>query len=128
MTKRTYRTTIHFNHPFKLYGFNKVLPSGYYEVDTEEELIEGFSFTAYRRTQVSLHLHIDSNCIGKTEVLTLLDPKELDAALLRDIVMGRSRLLARAFHENPQPTQGQFDLRALDRGENEGMYQGQVLA
>jgi hypothetical protein len=49
MTTRTRRETIHFRHPFWIKGIDRLLPSGGYEVVTDEELIEGLSFPAFRR-------------------------------------------------------------------------------
>ena len=49
MTIRTTRTTVTFKHPFALRGYDGVLPAGDYRVLTDEELIDGLSFLAYRR-------------------------------------------------------------------------------
>jgi hypothetical protein len=38
-----------FRAPFLLKGVDRVLPAGSYTVVTEDELIEGLSFPAYRR-------------------------------------------------------------------------------
>ncbi|MGE5215948.1 MAG: hypothetical protein ACM3SP_02970 [Chloroflexota bacterium] len=42
MLKRTHRKTVIFYGPFSLKG--SLLPSGSYEIVTDEELIEGLSF------------------------------------------------------------------------------------
>ena len=47
MTIRTIRRTITFRRPFYLKGVDRLLPPGDYRVVTDEELIEGLSFTAY---------------------------------------------------------------------------------
>ena len=49
MTTRTRRETVHFNHPFRIQGVDRQLPSGDYEVITDEEMIEGLSFPCFRR-------------------------------------------------------------------------------
>jgi hypothetical protein len=45
---RTRREDIVFKRPFTLKGWAEPQPAGAYAVDTEEELIEGLSFPAYR--------------------------------------------------------------------------------
>ncbi len=49
MTIRSRRETITFHHPFRIRGIDRSLPAGDYEVITDEEMIEGLSFAAYRR-------------------------------------------------------------------------------
>jgi hypothetical protein len=49
MTTRTRRETVHFKHPFRLAGIDRLLSPGAYEVVTDEEMIEGLSFASFRR-------------------------------------------------------------------------------
>jgi hypothetical protein len=49
MTMRSRRETITFKHPFLIKGIDRLLPPGSYEVVTDEEMIEGLSFPAFRR-------------------------------------------------------------------------------
>ena len=49
MTTRSRRETVHFRHPFRIKGIDRQLPPGPYEVITDEEMIEGLSFPAFRR-------------------------------------------------------------------------------
>ena len=49
MTMRSRRETITFQHPFRIRGIGRLLPPGAYEVITDEEMIEGLSFAAFRR-------------------------------------------------------------------------------
>jgi hypothetical protein len=49
MTLRTHRETLTFAHPFTLSGVEDVQAPGAYMVQTDEELLEGLSFLAYRR-------------------------------------------------------------------------------
>ena len=49
MTTRTRREMVHFKHPFRIGGVDRLLPPGAYEVITDEEMIEGLSFPSFRR-------------------------------------------------------------------------------
>lgn len=49
MTMRSRRETVTFLHPFRIKGVDRLLPAGAYEVITDEEMIEGLSFPAFRR-------------------------------------------------------------------------------
>ena len=44
MTTRSRRETVHFKHPFRIKGIDRLLSPGAYEVITDEEMIEGLSF------------------------------------------------------------------------------------
>ena len=84
MTIRTTRKSVTFRRPFSLSAIETVQPSGTYTVDTDEELIEGLSFLAYRRVATLFHLPSMSSRVGVTEIITI-NPSELEAALKRDI-------------------------------------------
>ncbi|MBR0706287.1 MULTISPECIES: hypothetical protein [Bradyrhizobium] len=49
MTIRSRRETVTFRHPFRIRGIERLLPAGAYEVITDEETIEGLTFSAFRR-------------------------------------------------------------------------------
>ena len=49
MTTRTRRETVHFKHPFRIRGVDRLLSAGAYEVVTDDEMIEGLSFPCFRR-------------------------------------------------------------------------------
>lgn len=83
MTARTSTKTVTFRKPFVLGEFDEVFAAGAYRVETDEELLEGISFPAYRRVLTVIYLHAKSDRPGLTRVLTI-DPNELDAALKRD--------------------------------------------
>jgi hypothetical protein len=51
---RTIRRTIAFRRPFYLTGEDRLLPPGDYDVVTDEELIEGLSFSAYHRVSTTI--------------------------------------------------------------------------
>ncbi len=54
MLNRTRREDIVFKRPFALKGWAELQPAGAYAVDTEEELIEGLSFPAYRGVSTTI--------------------------------------------------------------------------
>lgn len=54
MTSRIRREDLVFRHPFRLRGWKEPHPAGTYALETEEELIDGLSFTAYRRIGTTL--------------------------------------------------------------------------
>ncbi len=114
MKTRTSEKTVTFRRPFALAGRDEVLPAGDYSVETEEELVEGISYAAYRRTATVLHLPARSGPSHLTRAMTI-DPEELDAALTRD------QMTAEASASRPTPRQEEIDLHAVDRAENEGM-------
>ena len=83
MMSRTSNKIVTFTRPFVLGGYDEVLPAGDYNVETEEELLEGVSFPAYHRISTLIHLHAKPGRAGLTQTLTI-DPNELEAALKRD--------------------------------------------
>jgi hypothetical protein len=133
MTVRTTKKTVTFRRPFVLGGFDEVLPAGVYSVETDEELLEGISFPAFRRVLTVIHLHAKSGHPGLTQTLTI-DGNELDAALKRDQApagapAGRDahqEALTRATKSSQEET----DRQAMDRAEDEGMiiHPGPIIA
>jgi hypothetical protein len=83
MATRTSRKTVTFNRPFSLAGDERRYPAGNYEVVTDEELIEGLSFPAYRRLATMMLLPAQLHYASSVEMLTI-DPLDLAAALQRD--------------------------------------------
>lgn len=83
MTIRTSKRTVTFRRPFSLGELEEKQPAGAYIVETDEELLEGISFLAYRQIATLIHLHAKPGRPGVVQTL-YIDPKELDAALLRD--------------------------------------------
>lgn len=82
MITRTTRKTATFTHPFFLKGVDRALPPGDYQVITDEELIEGLSFPAYRRVSTLILVPAPLHR-GSVEMLTI-DPSDLEAAQARD--------------------------------------------
>ena len=83
MTSRTATSLVTFAHPFVIPGYEDELPAGRYEVIVEEELLEGLSFEAYRRTASVLWISGRGDQAGRTEMRPI-DPRDLEAALARD--------------------------------------------
>lgn len=79
MTIRTTLKRVTFTKPFALSGIDGVQPAGTYEVATDEEMIVGLSFLAYRRVATMIHLLRH----GGTQVFSI-DPVDLEASLMRD--------------------------------------------
>ena len=55
-----------------------LLPAGNYRVDTDEELLEGLSFVAYRRVSTVMFLPAKSRRGSSVEMVTI-DPLDLQA-------------------------------------------------
>lgn len=83
MTTRTNNRSVQFARPFALQGLDAMVPAGNYEVETDEALVEGVSFAAWRRTLTVIHIGALSGRPGTTQTLAV-DPADLDAALARD--------------------------------------------
>src|SRR3546814_12655420 len=83
MKTRTSEKTVTFRKPFDLAGLDEVLPAGIYSVETEEELVEGISYPAYRRTATVLRIPAASGPAHLTLALAV-EPDQLEAALERD--------------------------------------------
>jgi hypothetical protein len=79
MITRTNNTLVVFHHPFELRGVDRTLPQGEYRVMTDEQLIEGLSFPAYRRTSTVIFVPGDSPHGSAVEMVTI-DPRDLQAA------------------------------------------------
>jgi hypothetical protein len=80
-TIRTIRKTITFRKPFYLKDVDRLLPPGDYSVVTDEELIEGLSFSAYHRISTVMFVPAQS---GSAVEMVTIEPLDLKAALERD--------------------------------------------
>jgi hypothetical protein len=85
MTMRSRREIITFQHPFRLRGVDRLLPPGAYEVITDEEMIEGLSFPAFRRVATMImvpaagqNLAMEMLSIGSVD---LADAQHMDASI-----------------------------------------------
>jgi len=83
MNMRSTRSTVTFSNPFTLSGYPGELPAGDYEVLVEEELLQGLSFEAYRRTATYLTVRGRGRHAGRSELRATSD-SDLKEALSRD--------------------------------------------
>ena len=81
MTTRTIRTNMTFKHPFELKGVDGILPAGEYRVLTDEEVIDGLSFLAYRRVAT---LIFPLAVLPDSPGMLTVDPQDLAATQERD--------------------------------------------
>lgn len=71
MTIRSRRETVTFKHPFRIRGIERLLPAGAYEVVTDEETIEGLTFSAYRRIATMITVPTEAPHLGAMEMLSI---------------------------------------------------------
>jgi hypothetical protein len=83
MSIRISRSMVTFSHPFTLSGYSDELAPGDYEVAVEEELLQGLSFEAYRKTATYLTVHRKGNRTCCTEMREITG-RDLEIALSRD--------------------------------------------
>jgi hypothetical protein len=84
MTMRTTTNTITFHRPFSIAGVDHVLPPAEYRVVTEEELLQGLSFTAYHRVSTVIFV---PGASGAAVEMVAIDPLDLQAAQDQDAAM-----------------------------------------
>jgi hypothetical protein len=87
MSIRTTLTTISFRFSFNLACIAEALPAGDYQLEADEELVEGTSNPTYRR--IATFLHVPR---GSGKAIFPIDPKELEAALVKDLGTEQSEL------------------------------------
>ena len=87
MTTRSRRETVHFKHPFRIRGVDRLLPAGAYEVITDEEMIEGLSFSCFRRVATMIMVPGASLNISSMEMISI-SSVDLSDAQLRDARLG----------------------------------------
>ena len=85
MTTRSRRETIHFKHPFRLKGIDRLLSAGAYEVITDEEMIEGLSFPCFRRVATMIMVPGEAPRTSSVEMISissvdLSDAQRIDAS------------------------------------------------
>lgn len=89
MLNRTLRVDVVFRHPFRLQGWVEAQPAGTYIVETEEELIEGLSFIAYRRVATTITRQATRS--GALMQMIPVEPDILAAALAADAAPSPAR-------------------------------------
>jgi hypothetical protein len=80
MTTRSSNEMVSFSQPFLLKGIDRELPAGSYRVVTDEELIEGLSFPAYRRVSTMIFVPGQASSVEMVSI----DPLDLKALQDRD--------------------------------------------
>jgi len=81
MTTRTTTKSVTFHRPFYLKGIDRLLPPADYRVATDEELIEGLSFAAYRRVSTVIFVPAE---LGSAVEMVAIDPLDLQTAQDQD--------------------------------------------
>ena len=71
MTTRSRRETVHFKHPFRIKGIDRLLAPGAYEVITDEEMIEGLSFASFRRVATMIMVPGAAPLISSMEMISI---------------------------------------------------------
>jgi hypothetical protein len=86
MTIRSRRETITFQHPFRIRGIDRLLPPGAYEVITDEEMIEGLSFPAYRRVATMIMVPAGGSAMEMVSIgsVDLSDAQRIDTSMPRE--------------------------------------------
>lgn len=87
MFVRTIVSTVTFAHPFALTGCDGLQPPGTYTVETDEEMIQTPSVTAFRRLSTLMRFPAGTDAAGSSHIVAI-DAAELDAALARDALPG----------------------------------------
>ncbi len=83
MTERTLESEITFSRPFALSPLVVPLDAGTYRLFVDEELIEGLSFPAYRRTATHLEIPALGVSIGTRQLLQV-HPRDVEEAMKKD--------------------------------------------
>ncbi|WP_422071576.1 hypothetical protein [Tranquillimonas rosea] len=91
--KRTIQSIIYFRRPFRIPGFEELLPAGSYEVETEVRAPEGCPDIDVWKESVLLHLHPRMSHPGLARSLTV-SIAELEEARALDDKPGQSHLEA----------------------------------
>jgi hypothetical protein len=106
--------SVTFRRPFAPTGTGELLPAGTYSVETEDELIEGVPYLAYRHLSTLLRPRLQPGS-GHQAWAIAIDPDDLGVALARDQVTAEAPATA------TPPRQEQMDRCAVEHAENEGL-------
>lgn len=91
MQTRTRHSTARFLHSFELTGLGRAQPAGEYDIDEDEQSIEGMTWIAWERVATIIHLPAKREG-ARSQQMVEIDHDELEAALELD----RECLVARA--------------------------------
>jgi hypothetical protein len=91
MITRTTSSTVVFQHPFRLSGADEPQPAGRYVVETDEELLQTLSLSAYRWLSTFIRLPGRPGSMELARIIDI-DPAELAAVLARDAQTQESAL------------------------------------
>ncbi|PDT83263.1 hypothetical protein [Sinorhizobium sp. BJ1] len=83
MFARTNHRRVHFTGPFWIPDLGEMVPPGDYDVDEDEELIEGISRLAYRRVATFIRLPATAENKFRMRLLAIA-PEELDRLIAVD--------------------------------------------
>jgi hypothetical protein len=83
MFARTKHRRVHFTGPFWIPDLSEMVPPGDYDVDEDEELIEGISWLAYRRVATFIRLPATAENKFRMRLLAIA-PEELERLIAVD--------------------------------------------
>jgi hypothetical protein len=89
MQTRTRRSTASFRHPFFLAGLADALPAGDYDIDEDEQVVEGLSWIAWHRVATFIYLPASGQG-ARSRQMVGIDHADLEAALERDRTRSQS--------------------------------------
>ena len=83
MITRTTRRMVTFQQPFKLEGFDHAQPAGDYMVETDEEMLDTMTSTAFRRIATRIEIYPRAGSLTLMEAVPI-DPGELEIVLAQN--------------------------------------------
>jgi hypothetical protein len=86
MNRMTTRA-VTFRHPFTIRGIEGWQPAGRYVIEMEDEPMPALSLLAWRRVHTAIRLPQRPG-VSMMEQVAMIDPAEVDAALVGDIAAG----------------------------------------
>jgi hypothetical protein len=89
MTLRTTTSTVRFSRPFVLAAVDDTQPAGTYTVETDEELLQAASLSAYRRVSTLIRLPPRPGSNELARVVDI-DPLELSTLLASDAALEKT--------------------------------------
>ena len=89
MLMRSTRSKVTFSNDVTIGDNQRELPAGTYEVVVEEELIQGLSFEAYRRTATYLMVRGLGSNAGQT-TMHMTTQEELEHSIARDLALSET--------------------------------------